>query len=207
MDYSIFKNKLIVACGSEEKGKSSVCKLLVDDLNAHGIETIFSFQPGDVNWGPLAPMLRSLCKDKRWNLHPLSNLWAFMLDRSEVITKVVTPALEAGKTIVSDRWAFSSIAYQLNGKQLIEKYHIPENICEWLSKEICRVPDYVYYFKDKVGQRINDKNDAFDNAEREFFDRVDSTYDRLAEEQGWLQVTAGSSANETLQNLYRITTG
>jgi dTMP kinase len=202
MDYEKYKNKLIIAEGSEEKGKSSVMKLMAEDLNKNGIETIFSFQPGDTAWGVLAPTFRSLCKDKRWNLHPLSNLWAFMFDRSEVISKVITPALEAGKTVISDRWAFSSTAYQLFGKNLIQDYHIPENIASWLSEELCRKPDFVYYFTKKVGNRHNDINDAFDNEKSEFFKRVDSAYEKMAQEQNWIRVYPGNSAEETLQNLY-----
>jgi dTMP kinase len=205
MDYNLFKNKLIVLEGSEEVSKTSVGHLLTEDLNAHGIETIFSFQPGDTSWGVLAPTFRSLCKDKRWNLHPLSNLWAFMLDRSEVISKIVTPALEEGKTVVSDRWSFSTIAYQFFGKNLINDYHIPENIASWLSEELCRKPDIVYYFTKKVGNRKNDENDAFDNETNDFMLRVDSTYQRLAKENNWININTGTSASETLINLYSST--
>jgi type II secretory pathway predicted ATPase ExeA len=73
-DFNIFENKLIVFEGTDFTGKTSVAKLFADVLNDKDIPAIYTFQPGDSNYGTLAPVIRSLCKDKRWGLHPLSLL-------------------------------------------------------------------------------------------------------------------------------------
>jgi dTMP kinase len=205
MNLTKLKGKLIVLEGSEEKGKSSVGTYLTDYLNNHGIETIFSYQPGDSGYSPMAPLIRSLCKDKRWNLHPLSNLFAFLFDRSECISKVVIPALEAGKTVISDRWTYSSYAYQLYGKELVTKYNMPVDVLEWLTESavLGRKPDYVLYFTKKVGSRHNDDNDQFDHANNEFFERVHRAYERLAQRDGWIYIYAGNTVQETVDDILK----
>jgi dTMP kinase len=209
MDLNKLRNKLIVLEGSEELGKTSVGTVLVDYLNKNNIPAIFSFQPGDTAYSPIATLVRSICKDKRWNLHPLSNLFMFLFDRSECISKVVIPALEAGKTVISDRWTYSSFAYQLHGKELVTKYNMPENVLEWLTESavLGRKPDYTLYFTKKVGTRHNDDNDMFDHANREFFDRVHAAYERLAQRDNWIYIYAGNTVQETVDNILELLAG
>jgi len=203
-----WKNKLIVFEGSDCTSKSSVANLLVDYLNKNSIDTIFTFQPGDSNWGPLAPLLRSLCKDKRWDLHPLANFFAFQLDRVEQTSKVVVPALNEGKTVVSDRWNYSTYAYQLYGKELVTKYNMPKDVLEWLLETaiISRSPDYVFYFPEKINiDRKDDVNDAFDRASEDFFGRVHEAYEDLANKNSnWIRVLPGYSAEDTMNKILGI---
>src|SRR5690606_14520976 len=42
----------------------------------------------------------------------------YMAARAQLISEVVTPALEAGKLVVSDRFISSTLAYQLGGEDL-----------------------------------------------------------------------------------------
>jgi dTMP kinase len=42
----------------------------------------------------------------------------YMADRAEHVDHLVLPALEAGKHVVSDRWAFSTLVYQGYGRGL-----------------------------------------------------------------------------------------
>jgi len=114
--------KLIVCEGADETGKSTVSKLLVQKLKNDRIPVVHTFQPGDTGWGVNAAYFRSLCKDARHGLHPVSNLFAFLVDRTEQVDKIVLPALNEGKAVVSDRWWYSTIAYQFYGKQLLKRY-------------------------------------------------------------------------------------
>lgn len=207
-DLNKWKNKLVVVEGSDCTSKSSVANLLVDYLNKNGVNTIFTFQPGDSNWGPLAPVLRSLCKDKRWDLHPLANFFAFQLDRVEQTSKVVVPALNEGKTVVSDRWNYSTYAYQLYGKELVTRYNMPKEVLEWLLETaiVSRSPDYVFYFPEKINvNRKDDENDAFDKASEDFFMRVHNAYEELAKKNSnWIRVLPGYSAEDTMNKILHI---
>ncbi len=202
MNLEKWKNRLIVFEGGDQSGKSSVAKALTKYLNNKGVETVFTFQPGDINWGTNAAITRSWCKDKRHNFHPLANFFAFQLDRVEQTSKIIVPALAAGKTVISDRWNYSTIAYQMYGKQLIEKYNMPEDVLNWLlttaitSKE----PDHVFYFPEKLNVgRENSKDDLFDNAGSSFINRVHNAYEVLyGKADNWFRITPGSSVEETL---------
>jgi dTMP kinase len=198
------RNKLIVFEGGDRTGKSSVAQLLNKHLNDNDIPSILTFQPGDTRWGIEATIMRSLCKDKRHNLHPLSNFFAFLLDRVEVTDKIVNPYLADGYTVISDRWHYSTVAYQLHGKQLLEKYQMPKDVLEWLndlaiqSKE----PDLVVYFPEKLEvYRDSDDNDQFENVEDTFFDRVHKAYEEMAQRDNWLRMLPGDSEKDTFANL------
>lgn len=203
-DLDKLKNKLIIFEGADCVSKTSVGKLLNRHLNDSGISSIFTFQPGDSNYGIHASLIRAMCKDKRYNLHPLANFFAFQLDRVEQTSKIVVPALQEGKTVISDRWNYSTYAYQLYGQQLIEKTNMPKAVAEWLLETaiISRKPDIVFYFPHKINiKRENDPNDSFDNRDKEFFDRVHNAYEELASKFNWIRIFPGDSAVETLDNI------
>lgn len=207
MNLERFQNKLIVFEGADLTGKTTVAKMLVNALNEINIPAIFTFQPGDTNYGTHATLMRSLCKDKRYDLHPLANFFAFQLDRAEQTSKVIIPALERGETVVSDRWSYSTVAYQLYGKQLLEKYDMPRDVLNWLNSTAItsREPDVVFYFPDTLlVKRDDDPNDEFDNANDEFKQRVHNAYEKMADEFGFFRVAAQSSAEETLRRLLEV---
>jgi len=122
MNLDLIKGRLIVCEGTDHSGKTTIAEKMTSFLNKNGVSTIFTFQPGDIKFGPHASITRDFCTRKTYNLDPLSNLFAFLLDRSENTSKVIIPALKEGKTVIADRWWYSTIAYQFYGKQLIEKY-------------------------------------------------------------------------------------
>lgn len=204
MDLERLRNKLIVFEGFDKTGKSSVAKAMVERLNQNGIPATFTFQPGDTAWGTDATLLRSLCIDKRHDLHPLANLFAFLLDRTQQMYKVVVPELEAGKAVISDRWWHSTVAYQFYGKQLIEAFSLNEEFAFWLNRiaSLEIEPDYVFYFPESLDiERDINKNDQFETADDTFGDRVRKAYERMAEKTHMHRVYPGTNALETLEKL------
>jgi dTMP kinase len=210
-----FRNKFIVFEGTDATGKTSVAKALVDRLNTASarysidFSARFTYQPGDAVWGPIAPLIRSLCKDKRWNLSSCGNLFAFLLDRAECIDKIVRPSLAQGQTVVLDRYTYSTIAYQLFGKQIYEDIEkscgsqVARSLLTWFKNPYPDVtPDVVFYFSEKVGSRIDDDNDMFDKATAEFNARVNAAYEKMfRESSNWIKVSPGTTAEETLENI------
>lgn len=203
-----FRNKIIVFEGYDKTGKSSVAKLLADTLDNNGIPTVFTFQPGDTAWGTDAAIMRSMCIDKRHNLHPLSNLFAFLLDRAEQADKIVLPSIQEGKTVISDRWWYSTIAYQFYGKQLMSDFLLNDQFAYWLNTIAslnCK-PDVVFYFPETLDiDREVDINDQFEMAESSFVKRVRAAYNRMAETlDEFRTVTPGKDALATLKTLLEI---
>jgi dTMP kinase len=92
--------------GVDGSGKSTQARLLVDAL---GPETVAIREPGGTD---AAERIRHLLADPGVELEPLAELMLFCAARADLTERVIRPALEAGRTVVSDRFSDSSVAYQ-----------------------------------------------------------------------------------------------
>lgn len=92
--------------GVDGSGKSTQARLLVEAL---GPETVAIREPGGTD---AAERIRELLADPDVELEPLAELMLFCAARADLTERVIRPALEAGRTVVSDRFSDSSVAYQ-----------------------------------------------------------------------------------------------
>jgi dTMP kinase len=92
--------------GVDGSGKSTQARLLVEAL---GPETVAIREPGGTD---AAERIRELLADSALPLQPLAELMLFCAARADLTERVIRPALEAGRTVVSDRFSDSSVAYQ-----------------------------------------------------------------------------------------------
>jgi dTMP kinase len=92
--------------GVDGSGKSTQARLLVEAL---GAETVAIREPGGTD---AAERIRDLLADPAVALEPLAELMLFLAARADLTERVIRPALEAGRTVVSDRFSDSSVAYQ-----------------------------------------------------------------------------------------------
>jgi dTMP kinase len=92
--------------GIDGSGKSTQARLLVAAL---GGETVAIREPGGTD---AAERIRGLLADPSFELEPLAELLLFCAARADLTERVIRPALEAGRDVVSDRFSDSSIAYQ-----------------------------------------------------------------------------------------------
>lgn len=98
---------LIAFEGIDGAGKTTQVKLLADLLAAAGEAVVLSKEPTDGPWGR---RIRASAATKR--MTATEELHAFTEDRKEHIADLIRPALKAGKTVVLDRYFYSTIAYQ-----------------------------------------------------------------------------------------------
>ena len=106
----------IVFEGIEGCGKSTQIELLAGRLRSAGREPLLTREPGGT---PLGEALRKLLLD--WTggeIDGLTELFLLEASRRVHVRTVVRPALEAGRIVISDRFADSSIAYQGGGRGL-----------------------------------------------------------------------------------------
>jgi dTMP kinase len=92
--------------GVDGSGKSTQAKLLAEAL---GSETLLIREPGGTG---AAERIRELLADPGLEIDPFAELLLFSAARADLLSRVVRPALEAGKVVVADRFADSSVAYQ-----------------------------------------------------------------------------------------------
>lgn len=92
--------------GIDGSGKSTQAGLLAAAL---GPETLQIREPGGTE---AAERIRTLLADPAMELDPLAELLLFLAARADLTAQVIRPTLKAGRDIVSDRFADSSVAYQ-----------------------------------------------------------------------------------------------
>ena len=95
--------------GIDGTGKTTQCRQLVEWLNASGLPAIACRDPGGT---PLGDQLRQTLLTSRADISPRAEALLFMASRAELVAKVVRPALEAGRVVVSDRFVAANVAYQ-----------------------------------------------------------------------------------------------
>ncbi len=105
--------KFITLEGGEGCGKSTQTKLLADYLKKRNIEAILTKEPGGTPEGALLrQMLVTGDKDK---FDAIAECLLYYADRRVHLQKLIWPALEQNKWVISDRYADSTEAYQYYG--------------------------------------------------------------------------------------------
>ena len=104
----------IVFEGLDGSGKSTQARSLSRRLRRRGIPVLLTREPGGT---PLGEVLRRWAKGRQ-SLSPVAELSLFIAARTQLAHEVVKPALEAGVTVVADRYAASTVAYQGYGREL-----------------------------------------------------------------------------------------
>src|SRR5262245_21957818 len=106
--------------GGEGSGKSTQAARLASALGA-----LLTHEPGGT---PVGALIRSLVLDTSvGELEARAEALLVAADRAQHVSAVVRPALAAGRDVVSDRYAGSSLAYQGYGR------HLPLPEVRWLS--------------------------------------------------------------------------
>ncbi|WP_028575273.1 dTMP kinase [Desulfonatronovibrio hydrogenovorans] len=96
--------------GIEGCGKSTQCRRLKSWLEEKGSQVVLTLEPGGSRLG--LDLRRILLSMDNTDLSMEAELFLYLADRSQHVHTVIRPALEAGSTVISDRFADSTIVYQ-----------------------------------------------------------------------------------------------
>ncbi|MBI5520784.1 MAG: dTMP kinase [Desulfovibrio sp.] len=102
--------------GIEGTGKSTQIALLKSHLEARGRSVLVTCEPGGSRIG--RELRRVLLSLENRDLCARAELFLYLADRAQHVAQVVRPALEAGKVVLCDRFADSTVAYQAYGRGL-----------------------------------------------------------------------------------------
>lgn len=102
--------KFITFEGGEGSGKSTQARLLADRLRTEGCDVILTREPGG---SPFAEQVRALILDPATAPHSaLSEALLFYAARSDLLDRVIRPALAVGRWVICDRFSDSTRVYQ-----------------------------------------------------------------------------------------------
>ena len=104
------RGRFISLEGGEGAGKSTQVKALAAALRERGLEVIETREPGGSEGAEKIRELLLTGDDDRWGAEAEALLFAAA--RADHVDKVIRPAIEAGKWVLSDRFVDSSLAYQ-----------------------------------------------------------------------------------------------
>ena len=96
--------------GVDGGGKTTQLELLKAWLRAEGHDVVSCRDPGTT---PLGEELRKLVLNRHdLVIHRRAEMLVYMAARAQLVEQVIRPALEAGRTVVSDRFLLANVVYQ-----------------------------------------------------------------------------------------------
>ena len=169
--------------GIDGSGKSTQLRLLSSFLRVNGCDVLVTREPGGT---PLGLRLRAALLDSQEQVDPLTELLVFAADRAQHVRRLLRPALESDRVVISDRYADATVAYQGSGRgfspELIQQ--IVQLATDGLKPDLTLLFDLpVAECLKRTGRRTTDKQkaDRLDSEDSEFHTRVREAYLRLAE--------------------------
>lgn len=104
-------SRFITLEGIDGCGKTTQKTLLCERLKCAGVEVVETREPGGTE---LAEKIRSLILSNE--MDPAAETLLFFAARAEHVERRIKPALQAGRWVVSDRFADATYAYQTGAK-------------------------------------------------------------------------------------------
>ena len=170
-------SKFIVVEGSEGVGKSTQIKTIKSFLEEHKIEYIVTREPGGTSFGE---SIRSIILDQNNDTDNLTDSLLFYASRYENYNKIILPALKNGKTVICDRFHYSTLVYQgvVGDDELVKKVH---NIFDAIfSKSIDHII-YLYTDPEESLKRISRRSttDKFESRGLEYLNKLNKAYESI----------------------------
>jgi dTMP kinase len=172
------KGRFFVVEGIDGSGKSTLTRRLSDYMKAQGRDVVFTKEPGA---SELGKVLRCLVQESKSTIDPYAELLLFAADRAQHMTEVVKPALARGAIVISDRFKYSSLAYQGFGRGLDQ--HFIAMVNDHITHDV--QPHSIFYCKinhEQAFERCDnrgEKQTRFEGAGLEFMQRVSQGFDEI----------------------------
>lgn len=158
--------------GIDGSGKSTTIAGLERFLTSRGHTVHRTAEPTGLDTGRAIRELLSRKSEQPYTRHELALLFA--ADRLRHLEEEVEPMLAAGKTVLTDRYLFSSLAYQ--------SVDLPLKWVEGLNR-FARLPDIVIYIEVSVETalsrlaRFRQGTEIFET--RTFLERLTANYEKI----------------------------
>ena len=112
------RGKFIVFEGTDGAGKSVMLEATRKYLESRGRDALFVQDPGGTAIGSA---IRNILLNPEFSqMTPLTELLLYSASRNQLVTEHILPALQQGRDVISDRFIYSTLAYQGASGQLPE---------------------------------------------------------------------------------------
>ena len=171
---------------------------LQDYLGVPRPTVLLTAEPGGT---PLGEKIRQLLLDPSSRMGKRAETLLFAADRAQHVAEVVKPALEEGQTVVCDRYADSTVAYQCGGREL--DAGDVERLNEWATGGL--QPDRTYLLDmEPKDRRLTGEVDRLEGQSFEFQNRVRQKFLDLAKQYPErIMVLDGSLSREQVWTLIK----
>ena len=178
---------LITFEGPDGSGKTTQIQRLYDTLRREGYRALLVREPGGTEIGD---QIRAVLHDTRnVGMLPNSELLLYSASRAQLVGQTIRPALEAGVTVLCDRYAESTLAYQGYGRGL--DLQALKAITDFATGGLR--PDLILYLDIDAEEGLRRRQSSsqtgtgewnrMDQQELEFYHRVRAGYVQMAAEE------------------------
>ena len=172
--------------GGEGAGKSTQIALLADYLQKNGLSVVCTREPGGSVGAEEIRNLLVRGSNARWDR--LTELLLFSAARRDHLVKTILPALNAGKTVLSDRFHDSTVAYQCFGYGFDETvYQQAQNLYHLIAGDFVPNLTFILDIDPRIGlkrsmKRQGNDEQRFENMDFTFHQNLRAGFLKLAAE-------------------------
>ena len=185
--------------GLDASGKTTQARRFAGRV---GPRALLTREPGDT---ALGARIRELLLDTHWTVAPEAEALLMAADRAQHVADVVRPALLDHRTVITDRYLASSVAYQGYGRRL--DVAMVRSISAWATRGL--YPDVTVFLRipvDVALARLAATGNRLDRLEAEgaeLLTRVAAGYEKLvrSEPGRWVQVDGTGTADEVADDI------
>jgi len=164
--------------GGDGSGKSTQSRLLREWLEGEGYAVRLTFEPGDTEVGRKVRQI--VLSPETGELSDRTEALLYAADKSEHVDTVVTPALERGEVVITDRYVDSMLAYQGAGRAL--DVAEVEDVARWATHDLRPHLTVVLDLEPADGLGRFEERDRIEGESLEFHQRVREGFLRMADE-------------------------
>jgi len=185
------RGKFICIEGLDASGKTTHAYSLVRSLLERGYEALYTTEPSS---GQIGKFVRRYILQRKERVPIVVEALLFAVDRVDHIERVIKPAVKEGKIVVSDRYLYSSLAYQ-GGAGLD---------LSWINEinEFALSPDLAIYIDvppEIVIKRLKRKKSVMENLHTQ--QRVQEVYMQLVNERHLVPINGNRAKPEVADDV------
>ena len=180
--------------GIDASGKSTQARWLVRNLRRRGFDAIYTTEPSK---GEVGSFIRRYVLQRKRRVPAVVEALLFAVDRVDHVESKIEPELESGKIVVSDRYVYSSLAYQgaagldVGWIEQINRMALPPGLAIYID-----VPPEV------VVKRMRRRRSVMETLEN--LRRVREVYMQLVRKGHLVLVDGNRPASEVAQNILAL---